>query len=177
MVAHVFNRSTWEGEVGRSLSLSLAWPTKQVSGQHGLGREMLSWETKTQTNKKNSVETMITFLSGFLFCFCFYSGGLLFSLVCSFDDQTWGLVCASQMLYDHTIAGRCSSVIVNKIWGVRNYTSARFGGTFFSTALGKQRQEELSEFKVILVCTSHSRISGATRWDLCLKKTKKQRDW
>lgn len=93
----------------------------------------------------------------------FYSGGLLFSLICNFGDQTAGLVCASQMLYDHSIVGRSSSFIVNKIWGIRNYTSDRFGGTFFNTALGKQRQEELSEFKVIQVCISRSRISRATR--------------
>ena len=41
MVAHAFNPSPWEAEVGGSLDLRLAWSTKQVPGQPGLHRETL----------------------------------------------------------------------------------------------------------------------------------------
>ena len=46
MVAHAFNRSTWEAEAGRFLSSRPAWSTEWVPGQPELHRETLSWKTK-----------------------------------------------------------------------------------------------------------------------------------
>ena len=51
MVAHAFNPSTQEAEVGGFLSLRPAWSTKWVPGQPGLHRETLS-QTTTPKKKK-----------------------------------------------------------------------------------------------------------------------------
>jgi hypothetical protein len=50
-VAHTFNPSTREAEVGGFLSLRPAWSTRWVPGHSGLHREILSQKTK-QTNKQ-----------------------------------------------------------------------------------------------------------------------------
>ena len=53
VVAHAFNPSTWEAEVGRFLSSRPAWSTERVPGQPGLYRETLSQKQKqTQANKQ-----------------------------------------------------------------------------------------------------------------------------
>jgi hypothetical protein len=51
VVAHAFNPSTWEAEVGEFLSSRTAWSTEWVPGQPGLHRETLS-RKKTKGGKK-----------------------------------------------------------------------------------------------------------------------------
>ena len=53
MVVHAFNPNTQEAEAGRSLSLTPAWSTEQVTGQPGLHRKTLS---QKQTNKQKTNE-------------------------------------------------------------------------------------------------------------------------
>jgi len=45
-MAHVFNPSSLQAEMGGFLSLRPAWSAKWVPGQSGLYRETLSWKTK-----------------------------------------------------------------------------------------------------------------------------------
>jgi hypothetical protein len=52
MVAHAFNPSTREAEVGGFLSSRPAWSTKWVPEQPELYRETLSRKTKKTTTKK-----------------------------------------------------------------------------------------------------------------------------
>jgi hypothetical protein len=56
VVVHTFDPSTWETEVGRSLSLRTTWSTEQVLGQPELHRETLSHKqtNKQQTQKQNT---------------------------------------------------------------------------------------------------------------------------
>jgi hypothetical protein len=56
VVAHAFNPSIWEAEVGGFLSSSPAWSTELVPGQPGLHRETLSRKNK-QTNKQTTQRT------------------------------------------------------------------------------------------------------------------------
>jgi hypothetical protein len=53
VVVHIFNPSTWEAEVDRSLSLWLAWSTERESSRtsRATQRNPVSNKSKTQTNK------------------------------------------------------------------------------------------------------------------------------
>ena len=51
-MAHAFNLSTWEAEVGGFLSSRPAWSTERVPGQPVLNRETLSQKQKKKKNKK-----------------------------------------------------------------------------------------------------------------------------
>ena len=53
MVAHAFNPSTQEVEVGRSVSSKPAWSIERIPGEPGLHRETLS-QTNKQT-KQNKI--------------------------------------------------------------------------------------------------------------------------
>ena len=53
MVAQAFNRSTWEAEAGRFLSLKPDWSTEWVPGQPGL------YIQKNQKKKKKKKEKKI----------------------------------------------------------------------------------------------------------------------
>jgi hypothetical protein len=52
VVAHAFNPSTWEAEIGGFLSLRPAWSTEWVPGQPRLHRETLSQKKKRKKKKK-----------------------------------------------------------------------------------------------------------------------------
>jgi hypothetical protein len=54
MVAHTFNSSTREAEVGGLLSSRPAWSTKGVPGQPRLHRETLSRKNKKQKQKQKN---------------------------------------------------------------------------------------------------------------------------
>jgi hypothetical protein len=56
VVAHTFNPSTWEAEVGGSLSSRPAWSTKWIPGQPGLHRRnpVSEKKPKKQKTKKDS---------------------------------------------------------------------------------------------------------------------------
>ena len=56
MVAHAFNPSTWEAEVGRFLSSRHACTTEWVPRQPGLYRETLSWKAKNKKRKKKEIK-------------------------------------------------------------------------------------------------------------------------
>jgi hypothetical protein len=51
-MAHAFNLSTWEAEVGGFLSSRPAWSTERVPGQPVLNRETLSQKQKKKKQKK-----------------------------------------------------------------------------------------------------------------------------
>ena len=60
VVAHTFNPSNWEAEVGESLSLRAAWSTKQVPGQSDqLHREILSRKIKTNKQKNKKIKAIL----------------------------------------------------------------------------------------------------------------------
>jgi hypothetical protein len=55
VVAHAFNPSTWEAEVGEFLSSRSAWSTEWVPGQPGLHRETLSQKNQKKKKEKEIV--------------------------------------------------------------------------------------------------------------------------
>jgi hypothetical protein len=57
VVAHAFNPSTWEAEVGQFLSSRSAWSTEFVPGQPGLYRETVPGKTKNKQNNNNKQKT------------------------------------------------------------------------------------------------------------------------
>lgn len=54
----------------------------------------------------------------------------------------------------------------NKLWGTRNRIG--WGGIHLSSAFGRQRQKDFSEFEANLIVTASSRTARATWWKLAL---------
>jgi hypothetical protein len=54
VVAHAFDPSTWEAEVGGFLSLRPAWSIESIPGQPGLHKETLSQKAKKKKKLLNA---------------------------------------------------------------------------------------------------------------------------
>lgn len=59
MVTQAFNPSTWEGEIGQSLSLRLAWFIQQVPSEPILYSESLSQTTTKNVNEVLTVKITV----------------------------------------------------------------------------------------------------------------------